>query len=122
MVAPSRVLEDAARALVVLDVTAALDALGVEVALELREDVAVGLAHHVGEHVEATAVRHADHRLAHALVRRDVEDRLQRHDRRFATLEAEALLTDVARVQEALEDLGFVERVEDVVLLLAPTS
>jgi hypothetical protein len=42
----------------------------------------------------------------------------QRHDGRLAALEAEALLADVARVQEALEDLGLVQRLEDAALLL----
>ena len=45
----ARVLELAARALVVLDVTTPLDALGVQVPLELREDVVVGLADDVGQ-------------------------------------------------------------------------
>ncbi len=112
------ILEDAARTLVVLDVAAALDALGVEVALEFAEDVAVGLAHDVGEHVETSAVRHGDHGFARALVRGDVEHRLQRHDRRLATLESESLLAHVARVQEALEDLGFTEGVENMSLLV----
>ena len=63
-------------------------------------------------------MRHADDRLAGAFVGRDVEDRLQGHDRRLRALEAESLLTDVARVQESLEDLGRVQRLEDPVLLV----
>ena len=46
------------RAEVVLDVARAFDVVGLErAALELVEDGAMGLGHHVGEHVEAAAVR-----------------------------------------------------------------
>ena len=102
----------------VLHVARALDRVGVEVALELLEDLAVGLAHDVGEDVEPAAVGHAHHRLVHALVDGLVEDRVEDHDRRLRTFEAETLLPDVAGVEEALEDLGRVETVEDVALLL----
>ena len=49
--------ERALGAEVVLHVAGALDALGVDGALELREDLAVGLARDVGQHVEPAAVR-----------------------------------------------------------------
>ena len=75
-----------------------------------REDVAVGLADDVGEHVQTSAVRHADDGFLDALVGRVVEDRLEGHDGRLRALETEALLADVASVQEALEDLGLAER------------
>ena len=75
-----------------------------------REDVAVGLAHDVGQHVQSAAVRHADDGLFHAAVGRVVENRLQGHDGRLRAFESEALLSDVARVQERLEDLGLAER------------
>ena len=47
-----------------------------------------------------------------------VEQRVEQDDGRLRALEAEALLPDVAGVEEALEDLGRVEPVEDVPLLL----
>ena len=51
----------AGRAEVVLHVAGALDGVGVDVALELPEDLVVALAHDVGEHVEPAAVGHAEH-------------------------------------------------------------
>ena len=63
---PRRAVEHPAGALVVLDVTRALHRLGVEVALELLEDLAVRLPDDVGQDVEATAVSHAHHDLGHA--------------------------------------------------------
>jgi hypothetical protein len=112
------VLELSARALVVLDVPAALHALGVQVPFELREDVVVGLADHVGQHVQAPAVRHADDGLFGSLVGRHVEDRAQGHDRGLGAFEAETFLADVARVQEPFEDLGLGQRLEDPVLFV----
>ena len=47
---------------VVLHVARALGRLGVDVALELLEELVVGLADDVGEHVEPAAVGHAHHR------------------------------------------------------------
>ena len=52
--------EGALCAQVILDVTGTLNGLGVDVALELAENLRVGLAGDVGEHVEATTVSHAD--------------------------------------------------------------
>ena len=62
-------------------------------------------------------MRHADDRLGDAALCRGVEEGVERDDRRLGTLEAEALLADVARVQEALEDLGGVQPLEQVALL-----
>ena len=49
---------------VVLHVARALDGARVDIALELAENLTVGLSRDVGQHVEASAVRHAD---AHAI-------------------------------------------------------
>ncbi len=61
---------------------------------------------------------HAHHDFGHPGAGRRVEKRIQQHDGRLGTLETEALLPDVAGVEEPLEDLGRVEAVEDVTLLL----
>ena len=93
----------------VLDVAGSLGAVGVDVALELLEELAVALAHDVDEHVEAAPVGHADDRLRLAghggLVEHGVEER----DGRLAALETEALLADVLGVEELLERLGRVQ-------------
>ena len=109
--------ELAARPLVVLDVARSLHAVGVEVALELAEDLPVGLAHDVGQDVEPAPVRGAEHRLGGARLGPLLEHGVEDHDRRLRPLEAEALLTHVPSVQEPLERLGRVEAVEDVALL-----
>ena len=59
----------AARAQVVLHIAGALDGLLAVVAFELGEDLGVGLARDIGEHVEATAVRHADGHLDDVVAR-----------------------------------------------------
>src|SRR5215218_5023932 len=52
--------ELALRAQVVLDIAGALNRTGVQIALELAEDLLIGLADNVGQHVEPAAVWHAD--------------------------------------------------------------
>ena len=61
---------------------------------------------------------HAHHDLGHAGAGRGVEQRVEQDDGRLRALEPEPLLPDVAGVEEALEDLGRVEPVEDVPLLV----
>ena len=61
---------------------------------------------------------HAHHRLVQTLVDRLVEDGVEQDDGRLGSLQAEPLLAHVAGVEEALEDLGGVEPVEDVALLV----
>ena len=90
----------------------------VEVALELAEDLAVGLADDVGEHVEPTAVRHTDDDLVHVVVRRLGHHRVEQRDDRLATFEREPLLADVLGLQKGLERLGLVELAEDAQLLV----
>ena len=52
----------------VFDIARAADILGIgRAAGEFGENHAIGLAHHVGEDVEAAAVRHAEHELADAV-------------------------------------------------------
>ncbi len=109
--------ELARRPLVVLDVPRALDRLGIEIALELPEDLAVGLAHDVGQDVQPAPVGHAEHGLGRPGAGAFVEDGVEEHDGRLGPFEAEPLLPHVAGVEEALERLGRVEAVEDVALL-----
>ena len=110
--------ELARRPQVVLHVARALGGGGVEVALELPEDLAERLAHQVGQHVEAAPVGHAQDRLLVPGGRRRVEHLVEQGDQALGPLEAEALVAGVLGVQEALEGLGRVEPVEDVELLV----
>src|SRR5690606_27492089 len=110
--------EGALGAEVVLDVAGALHRLRVLGALELAEDLTVGLARDVGEHVETTAVGHADRDLVEASLGGALQDLVEQRDGRLAALEAEALLADVLRLQEGLEGLRLVELAEDAELLV----
>ena len=78
--------ELAVRAQVVLHVARALGGLRVEVALELLEDLPVGLADDVGEHVEPAAVRHAHHDLVEVSLGGLAQHHVEQRDQRLAAL------------------------------------
>ena len=65
------------RAEVVLHVARALDGVGVDVALELPEDLVVALADDVGQHVEPAAVGHAEHSAVEPVVGRRRQHRVE---------------------------------------------
>ena len=50
------------------------------------------------------------------------QERVEHRDERLRALEAEALLPEVLRVQEALERLGRVQALEDAALLLGSSG
>ena len=104
---------------VVLDVAGTLHGLLAVVALELAEDLPVGLPCDVRQDVQPAAVRHADADLVHPVLRRVAQDRVEQRDDRLAPLEGEPLLADVLGLQERLEGLGGVEAAQDPQLLLA---
>jgi hypothetical protein len=103
---------------VVLHVAGALHGLRVLGALELAEDLPVGLARDVGQHVEAAAVRHPDRDLFEVRLGGALQDLVHQGDGRLAALEAEALLADVLGLQEGLERLGLVQLRHDAQLLV----
>ena len=109
---------DTPRAQVVLDVARTLDGVRHVVAFELVEDLRVGLARDVGEHVEAAAVRHADGDLVDAGARRVGQDVVEQRDQGLAALKREALLAHELGLQELLEGLGTDESAQDVALCL----
>ena len=77
---------------VVLDVAGALDGLGVDVALELLEELLVVLAHDVDEDVEPAAMGHAHDRGVHVGIGGLAEDRVEHGDGALGAVDAEALL------------------------------
>ena len=102
------------RAEMVFDVAGALDRVGVGgAALEFMEQRAVRLAQHLGQHVEAAAMRHADHDLLYAEIAAALDDLLQRRDQRLSAVEAEALGAGEFDIAEFLETFGFDQLVED---------
>src|SRR5690242_21012454 len=71
---------------VIFDVTRAFDLLRRRrAALEFMEQRAVRLAHHLREHVQAPAVRHAEHDLLHAEISPALDDLLERGEDRKST-------------------------------------
>ena len=92
---------------VILDVARALDLVGRRgPALEFVEQRAVRLAHHLRQHVEAAAMRHAEHDLLHAQIAAALDDLLERGDQRLAAVEAETLGAGELEIAELLEALG----------------
>ena len=75
----------------------------VVLAFELAEQVLGHLAQRVDQHVQAAAVRHADHQFLHAGLARALQQVVEHRDEGFAAFQREALLPDVAGVQVALE-------------------
>ena len=99
---------------VIFDVARALHVLGMGgVALELGEDLAVGLGHEGGEDVQPAAMRHAQRDLPDAQFGAPGHQGFQRRNERFRALEAETLGPGVLQVQKALETLALGEFAQD---------
>ncbi len=108
------------RAEMIFDVARAFDIVGREgAALEFVEDGAVRLAHHLAEHIEPAAMRHAEHDLLHAQGAAALDDLLERRHHGFAAVEAEALGARVAQIEEFLEAFRLDELVQDRALAFA---
>ena len=108
------------RAEMVFDVAGAFDRVRIgRAALEFMEQRAVRLAHHLGQHVEAAAMRHAEHDFLHAEIAAALDDLLQRRDQRFSAVEAEALGAGELEVAEFLKAFGLDQLVEDRAAALA---
>src|SRR3954452_9052587 len=88
----------------ILDVAGALDRVGIgRTALELMEQGTMRLAHHLGQHVEATAMRHAEYDFLHTEVAAALDDLLQRRDERFGAVQTEPLGAGKLDIAEFLE-------------------
>ena len=82
-------------------------------ALEFVEQRAVRFAHHLRQHVQPAAMRHAEYDLLHAEIAAALDDLLERGDQRLSAVEAEALGAGVFDVEEFLEAFGLDELVEN---------
>src|SRR5438034_483233 len=98
---------------VILDVAVAGRLLGEQAPLELRDDHLVGLAEHVGEHVDPPAVRHAEDHLLDAEAPRVLDQRVEEGNERVTALEREALGGRIPELEELLEALRDDQAVED---------
>ena len=65
------------------------------------------------QHVEPTAMRHADHRFLHALRTRTLQQMLEQRDRGFSAFQRKTFLSDELGVQIALQRLRGGEEFED---------
>ncbi len=91
----------------IFDVAGTFDRVGIgRAALEFMKQRAVRLAHHLRQHVEAAAMRHADHDFLHAEIAAALDDLLQRRNQRFGAVEAEALGAGEFEIAEFLEAFG----------------
>src|SRR6476646_8079037 len=80
---------------------------------------AVRLPHHLRQHVEAAAMRHADDDFLHAEIAAALDNLLQRRNQRFTAVEAEALGAGEFEIAEFLEAFGLDQLVEDRAAALA---
>ncbi len=72
------------------------------------------------EHIDAAAVRHADHDFARATRRGAVDRRVEHRHERIAALDREALVALVRAAQEALEAVDLREAAQQREFLLVP--
>ena len=92
---------------VVLDITGALHRIGVPgLAVKLREDLGIRLPHDIGEHIEATAVGHAEDDLLDAQVGGAANDGLHGGNGALGALEGKSFGARVLDVEKLLETLG----------------
>ncbi len=98
----------------ILDVAGALDRVRIgRAALEFMKQRAMRLAHHLRQHVEASAMRHAENDLLYAEIAATLDDLFQRGDQRFRAVEAKALGAGEFEVAEFLETFGLDQLSQD---------
>ena len=90
----------------------------VVLALEFIEQVLGRLAEQVDEHVQAAAMRHADDDFLDAEFATALHQIVEQGDQAVATLEGEALLTDILGMQVALEPFRGRQLPENIFLFL----
>src|SRR4030081_3117870 len=89
------------------DEAPAFDRVGIGgAALEFMEQRAMRLAHHLGQHVEAAAMRHADDDFLDAEIAAALDDLLQRRNQRFRAVQTEALGAGEFEIAEFLKTFG----------------
>ena len=86
---------------------------------ELTENLSVGLARNVSQNIQTTTVCHTDGNTLQVLVSCLVQNSVQQRNQGLATLQGEALLTQVLGLQEVLERLSLNQLRENAQLLLA---
>jgi hypothetical protein len=100
---------------VVLDVAGADD---LDLALELGEQLTRLLAQNVDQHVQAPAMRHADHQLLDVGTAGPAHQFVEHRDQAITAFQREALLSDVPPMQITLQALGGRQRPHDLKLFV----
>src|ERR1700674_3769761 len=91
----------------ILDVAGALDRVGIDgAALEFMKQRAMRLAHHLGQHVQASAMWHDHHDFLYAEIAAALDDLFERRDQRFGAVQAEALGAGEFEIAEFLKTFG----------------
>src|SRR5262249_40400415 len=91
---------------VILHVAAAEERLGFGWAFKLAEDLVSRLSEDIREHVEATAMRHANDDFPHAHLPPFIQEGVQHWDQALCAIQTKALHGDVLGVEEVLESFG----------------
>ena len=104
---------------VIFDVARSADILRIGGAAgKFVENDAEALGHDIGQHVEAAAMRHAEHDFAHAARPAIFDDGFERGDHGFAAVQTKALGPDIFAAQELLILLGLDDLGQDRLLAL----
>src|ERR1700682_6090180 len=91
----------------IFDLAGAFDRVRIDrAALEFMKQRAMRLAHHLGQHVQASAMRHADDDFLDAEIAAALDDLLQRRNQRFRAVQTEALGAGEFEIAEFLETFG----------------
>ena len=87
-------------------------------AFKLRKNLLARLAEHISQHVQSTAVCHAEHELFYPVARPVIHRFVQSRDEAFCTFDREALLSHKLGIQERLEAHCLVQHVQNLLLFL----
>src|ERR1700730_16901920 len=95
------------RAEMIFDVAGAFDSVRIDrAALEFMKQRAMWLAHHLGQHVQASAMRDAADDFLYAGISAGLDDLLQRRNQRFRAVQTEALGAGEFEIAEFLKTFG----------------
>src|SRR5262245_25225641 len=110
---PPSCLPIAGKTEVIFDVAVTVERVGQVVVFELGKQLLVWLAEDIGQNIEPSAVGHPHDDLANTKLWRLLHHGVQYRNQRLGAFERKALLANVTRVQEALEQLSEVQIHED---------
>src|SRR6185437_4976632 len=107
----------AAVAHMIFYVTAAHGLVRLGRSFELTEDLLIGLAHDIGQDVEAASMCHTDHDFLYGMSGGSIDNSVEGGNGCFAAFQREPFLSYVFGMQEFLKQDGLIELLEDVLFL-----